>query len=331
MPVYNAEEYLPESIESILNQTYSNFTFLIIDDGSTDNSNEVIQKYSSDPRIEVISLSDNHGLVYCLNLGLDRIKTEFIVRMDADDVSHTERIEVQVKLMETNPNLQVIGSKVIGYDVAFPKLEELKLELTDQRKINSIAFLNCPIAHPTVIMRRDFLVLKSLKYDLDYKHAEDNALWLDVISEGNISEIQYPFLKYRHHLNQVSNLENRIQELNSAKKRAQLIFKLTSINFSDTELAKYRYLSYKHDTLMLSDFENFSAFVVKFRESVLNQTEIQIDKYFFIKLLYQRVSLLYLRNSKIGTVLLWNYLRNFGMDLNIFIFPRLLRRVIHGL
>jgi|GEM_PF-2909944 len=331
MPVFNSAKFLPESIESILNQSYSNFKLLIIDDGSTDNSNDVIQKYSYDPRVEIISLSENKGLIYCLNLGLNKIKTEYIVRMDSDDVSHPSRIEVLVQLMDTNANLQVIGSKVIGYEAIFPDLKKFNLKLADHKKINSVSFLNCPIAHPSVIIRSDFLVSKSLKYDFSFKHAEDNALWLDVIKEGNISEIQYPLLKYRRHENQVSSLKKGIQELNSTKKRAQLIFKLTKLHFTDTEIAKYRYLSYKHDDLKLSDFDNFKEFVVKLRESVLNQADIQIDKNYFIKILYQRVSLLYLRNSNIGFALILNYLINFGLDYNIFILPRLLRRVINGI
>ena len=100
LPVYNAQKYLEEAIESIINQTYTNFEFIIIDDGSGDNSLNIINKYQKqDSRILVIT-RENKGLVYTLNEGINQAKGKYIARMDADDISLSNRFEKQIELLE---------------------------------------------------------------------------------------------------------------------------------------------------------------------------------------------------------------------------------------
>ena len=108
MPVYNCEKYLRESIESILNQTFKDFEFLIINDGSSDKSAEIVESYN-DNRINFVQNEKNIGLAASLNRGLDIAKGEYIARMDADDISLPERLEKQVRFMETNPQIGICG------------------------------------------------------------------------------------------------------------------------------------------------------------------------------------------------------------------------------
>jgi len=103
MPVYNCEKYLDESIQSILNQSYSDFTFLIINDGSTDGSKGVIEKYLNDERVKLISFEKNQGLIKVLNIALGNISTKYLIRMDADDKCHLDRIKLLFEFMESNP------------------------------------------------------------------------------------------------------------------------------------------------------------------------------------------------------------------------------------
>ena len=109
MAVYNAQKYVSDAIESILCQTYNDFEFIIIEDGSSDESLKIIQSYS-DPRIKVIRNKENLKLIKSLNLGLQKACGRYIVRMDADDVSRPDRIEKQVNYMESHPDCVLCGT-----------------------------------------------------------------------------------------------------------------------------------------------------------------------------------------------------------------------------
>ena len=120
MPVYNGEKYLKEAIESILNQTFKDFEFLIINDGSTDNSVKIIQSFN-DLRIRLIHNESNIGLIKTLNKGLKLSNGKYIARMDCDDVSLPKRLSVQINFMEKHPEIGVCGSwvKIIGLEQKF--------------------------------------------------------------------------------------------------------------------------------------------------------------------------------------------------------------------
>lgn len=109
MPVYNGAKYLHEAVKSILDQTYADFEFLIVNDGSTDDSEKIILSFK-DPRIVIIKNEINIGLINSLNKGLTIAKGKYIARMDADDVAMPQRLELQVKEFNTNPNAIVIGT-----------------------------------------------------------------------------------------------------------------------------------------------------------------------------------------------------------------------------
>ena len=115
MPVYNAEKYLKEAIDSILNQTYEDFLFFIINDGSSDDSEKIILNYK-DSRIRYLKNEENKGLIFTLNRGLELITTKYLVRMDADDISYPERLEILLDIMNSNTDINVLGSgmSVIG-------------------------------------------------------------------------------------------------------------------------------------------------------------------------------------------------------------------------
>ena len=111
MPVYNTkEEYLREAIESILNQTFTDFEFIIINDGSTNNAEEVIKSYK-DSRIKYYR-QENHGLIYTLNYGLSLCNGEYIARMDSDDISLPFRFEKQIEVLDKNPNIGIVGGLI---------------------------------------------------------------------------------------------------------------------------------------------------------------------------------------------------------------------------
>lgn len=193
MSVYNAEKYLDEAIASILKQTYCTFEFIIINDGSTDNSLNIIHEYmQSDNRIILID-QPNYGLPYSLNAGLSIARGKYIARMDADDISFPKRFEYQVSFMERNPRVGVCGTwaEVFGSSSGVIKHplqhNELKAKL----------LFNVCFAHPTVMIRLDVLRNNNIEYDLKYANSQDYKLWSELVDITEFANVPKVLLKYR--------------------------------------------------------------------------------------------------------------------------------------
>lgn len=205
MPVYNSGKYLVEAIESILRQTYRNLELLIVDDGSTDHSIEIIETFA-DPRIRLIKNDQNRGIPFTRNVGLKEARGKYLAIMDSDDISHPERIERQVAYLENHPAIDVVGTFYVQFSenrkkkvaVPFIQPEELKLMLL---------FYN-PIANPSVIMRKETLDKYQLRYDEDYFVAQDYQLWSQLIKVGNICILPEYLLFYRFGHENISKKSN---------------------------------------------------------------------------------------------------------------------------
>lgn len=152
MPAYNAEKYIGQAIESILNQTYSNFEFIIINDGSNDKTKEVILSYKDD-RIIYLENERNFGIVVTLNKGLEKANGEYIARMDADDIAEPNRFEKQIKYLDKNIEIGVLGSGICTFGENIESKKRLFTTNADQLKAELI-FSSC-IAHPTVMIRKE--------------------------------------------------------------------------------------------------------------------------------------------------------------------------------
>lgn len=205
MPVYNCEDYVKAAVESIINQTYSNFEFLIIDDASNDETVSII-KSIEDSRIVLFEKPKNTGYTESLNYGLSIAKGRYIVRMDADDISLPERLFKQLSYMESNPNTIVCGSfcEIIGNSEIreFPVLDEdLKVCLLTQ---------SC-FAHPAVMIRKSVLEIHNIQYDQSKEPAEDYALWVTLLPFGVFHNLEEVLLKYRVHEHQVTNTRRKVQ------------------------------------------------------------------------------------------------------------------------
>ena len=197
LPVYNGAPYLDEAIKSILSQTYSNFEFIIINDGSTDNSLEIINRYKSiDDRIKVIS-RENRGLISSLNEGIEKSEGTYIARIDQDDVSLPGRLEAQLNYMLKN-HLDICGGDFTNIDAQNNVLEEHKVPKTESEIIITLA-TNMPFAHSCVMIKKSFLSTNNLKYGLNgYRNAEDLDLWILMYENGaKFGNIDEKILKYR--------------------------------------------------------------------------------------------------------------------------------------
>ena len=197
LPVYNGEKYLKEAIESILNQTYTNFEFIIINDGSKDSSLEIIKEYEKeDERIIVIS-RENKGLIATLNEGIEKAKGKYIARMDQDDISLPERFEKQIEILEEN-NIDICGCHFFIVD-SKGKYKAAKVVSTDVIFNKIILVRSVPFAHGSVMFRKDFIIKNSLEYgQTNYIHAEDYALWIAFANKNaKISNVDDFLFKYR--------------------------------------------------------------------------------------------------------------------------------------
>ena len=231
MPVYNCEKYLDESIQSILNQSYSDFTFLIINDGSTDGSKGVIEKYLNDERVKLISFEKNQGLIKVLNIALGNISTKYLIRMDADDKCHLDRIKLLFEFMESNPEIGICGTKV----GALEKNEVLEYKIIQDHEIKASHLWNCSITHASAIYRYDLFQKYSLKYDQNYTHSEDNALITDILLNSKGAIVNKNLYWVRIHPNQVSNLFCETQKVNSSKRRIELLEIAFKLNLTQCE------------------------------------------------------------------------------------------------
>jgi len=206
MTVFNGGRFLREAVDSILNQTLGDFEFIIVDNASSDDTRQIIASYS-DPRMILIENKENLGQTKALNIGIKRAKGEFIARMDADDVSLPQRLQLQYDYLQKNSDIAVVGSWHQEIDEQGRHIKYFKLPL-DPFQIK--CFLVSPgslsyycLSHPTVLMRHDVLSQVGL-YDERFR-TQDYELWVRVARKYNIANIGQYLVKHRRFQRQQSN------------------------------------------------------------------------------------------------------------------------------
>lgn len=204
MSCYNRDQFLGDAIKSILNQSFTDFEFLIFDDASTDKTQRLLLFFQRiDPRIRVIYNPTNRGLTRNLISGVNLARGDYIARMDDDDISTPQRFEKQVSFMDSNREIAALGTfiEIHGSNDARSWVSE-----TDPDVLEFLsAFLN-PMCHPSVMLRTSFLRDNNLNYDFSAKCAQEYKLWHDIlIAGGRIANLPEPLLKYRIHRKKVTN------------------------------------------------------------------------------------------------------------------------------
>jgi len=262
MPVYNEEKYIKESIDSILNQTFENFEFIIIDDASTDNSWDIIKSYD-DKRILAIQNKINLGNYPSRNEGARMAKGKYIAVMDSDDIACAERLEKQYKYLEKHPHLVALGS-----EFTFSDGKKITKSPLSYEGICISLIKNFKLLHPSLMIRNSFF--HSIGgYDEKYKYASDYDLFCRICLNGEIEILEDTLMIYRRHPNQISNcysieqgvFANKIREryqvsfINHFKKKEQSKISLQEVGVLEIGLiiclyTYGRYLnSYKYEKL----------------------------------------------------------------------------------
>lgn len=209
MPVYNAKKYIKDAIDSIVHQSFEDFECIIIDDGSTDNTRDIINSYD-DRRIVLVE--NGHDYIGSLNKGMNTAKGKYIARMDADDIMHPDRLRIQHYIMETEPSITVCGTwiNIFGENTRNRVFGEGN-GLVENPLL--IFLKRCFIAHPTAMIRADYLRKHRIQYKKEYNYAEDYKLWTDIAMQGGKFYVEnQPLLYYRTSEDQVTNRKRENQK-----------------------------------------------------------------------------------------------------------------------
>lgn len=240
MPVYNGQLYLKESIESILNQTYENFEFIIIDDGSTDGSNTIIRSYS-DKRINIIT-QQNRGDAVARNAGLKITKGKYIAIMDCDDVSEFNRLEIQSEYLDKNHDCVAVGSNAKVIDKNGDYVFTLRTEQYPNESM--LKSFNSPFIHSSVMFKRS--IINEIKGYDKLPIGSDTVFFLKVRKFGKLANINKELIKYRLSPSSISMNDRHIKKrLKNVIKQYTNMGKLSSKNIQ--KLSQLLKKQRKHD------------------------------------------------------------------------------------
>lgn len=301
LPCYNAENYIADALNSILNQSYNNLEVIVIDDGSTDNSIEVVaQQIKTDRRTRLVTNETNLGLIQTLNKGVNLAKGKYIARMDADDVSHKERIKSQVDFLTKHPKVDILGTKATPIGVDGKILTRDSITYTSETTLKFSVLFTQPFFHGSILSKTS--VLKENLYSEDFKHSEDFELWNRLsykkytlsnlnqvlyfyrinpngvstmfetiqIESHNLASKEYieKFLGESVDLNLVSILNNRpnnIVTINHVNKALVIFSELDKkLNITKKEVELQHYISRQKINILLQCIKKSKSFAVKF-------------------------------------------------------------------
>ena len=201
LPVWNAERYVGETLASLRGQTFGDFEVVVVDDGSTDRTPEILAAQSGDPRVRIFR-QENRGLVGALTAGLEHCRADYVARIDADDCAHPDRLRLQLEYLEKHPGVLALGSNLELIDECGRPAGLKDYPVGEERATAAMAD-GCSLAHPAVMMRKAAVVAAG-GYRECCRHAEDYDLWLRLIEAGAVDNLPQRLLRYRVHAGSVT-------------------------------------------------------------------------------------------------------------------------------
>lgn len=240
MPVYNGEKYISESIESILDQSFTNFELIIVDNGSTDETIEVIKEFDDD-RIKLIQNEKNMGLAYSRNRAIQESQSKYIAILDSDDIATPNRLEEQYQFLETNHEYAMVGSFYQTIDEN-GKLKDNFPLMSDPDLIPAFLLFNNCFAQPSLLIRKN--IIPEPAYLDHLAPAEDYNLWIRIIDRHKGTNIPKYLLRYRVHSENFSS--NTKKQIESVKESYKMQLKQLNIIPNEEELNIHLKLSNYH-------------------------------------------------------------------------------------
>ena len=214
MPVYNGETYLAEAIESILNQTFADFEFLIIDDGSTDNTWDILNNFN-DSRIRLVKNNQNMGITKTLNKGLQLARSNYVARMDADDICIQERLQRQKAFLDENLNFAMVGSWIEVIDEIGRKIKRINFPIVSYLLRWRLLYTNT-FAHSAVMFRKD-AALGVGGYSEKLRYAQDYDLWSRISIHWDVANIPAVLVQWRFWKESISAVQAKKQKETTRK------------------------------------------------------------------------------------------------------------------
>lgn len=190
IPVFNAEAFISDAINSVLNQTFENFELLLMDDGSTDNSRKIINSYN-DNRMSYFACK--HDFIETHRRGYEMARGKYIAQLDHDDIMMPERLRLQFEFMESNPQIAACG----GYMQRFGKYQNRVFMPLEHEEIVLSMITYMPVCNSTGFFRKEFLLQHGIKHQRGYSYAADFKFWVDIARKGKLKNIPEILTKYR--------------------------------------------------------------------------------------------------------------------------------------
>jgi len=274
MPVFNGEKYLKKSIDSIVNQTFKNFELIIINDGSSDNTLNIVNSYS-DNRIRIINNKKNIGIVRSLNKGISTTRGKYIARLDSDDLSNLDRLQKQLFFLENNFDFGLVGSWVEVINENGKSLDLWKINLSSEEIYYNLIFYNC-IIHSSVMFRKEILKKIGL-YREECALVEDYDLWNRISKNYKIFIISEFLVKFRVFPESLSMKNKDLQDKNT---------KLVSINNSKINSDLYDYILNKRRFSLIKKIFLLKKTVILYKTIFIEAKEIKLNQKKMLNLLF---------------------------------------------
>lgn len=252
MPVYNrGNHFLRNSTESVLSQSFSDFEFLILDDGSTDDSLAIIKQYAEkDQRIRILQNTQNRGIPFSTNRLLDSVKTDFVALLDSDDTCYPYRLKKQYEFFQNNPDIDIIGGQ--------PQL--YRLPTSDWEIKTTLCFYGSVFINASTMMRMKNINRHNIRYNPDIPFSQDYQLWVDCLPFVKFANLSEVLIKTNEHVNQAG-------KQNIARQRADHIRTLRiALQRHNIQSPDHRtlitLLGWQESTLKKQDIQNVVAYII---------------------------------------------------------------------
>ncbi|MBT7823158.1 MAG: glycosyltransferase [Candidatus Marinimicrobia bacterium] len=290
MPVYNSSHFLKDSINSILTQSFSNFEFIIINDGSTDNSLELINSFQhKDERIIVIN-QKHQGITKSLNTGIQICQGEFIVRMDADDIAFDTRLKQQLDFIKKHPDIDIVGSQIVVINEKNKIIKEIKNLPLDDTLIKWDLIFGTPLLHPTLLIRKTVFNKFGIFND-QFAYGQDLLMWRRIAKNIKFANLPDKLMKIRHSETSYEVDKVKCQKSIRISTLNQYLKNVCGINFRQIKEKQLNdfFISGKP---VFTHYNNFMRLIMGIRKGFIS---LNCNNSKITKKINQRISLLFLR------------------------------------